>query len=291
MSISLETLAMFVQVANMGSFSAAARQLGKSQSTVSEAIARLEIDLNVELFDRSARKPAITETGALLLLRAQDVLAASDRMAQTASLLSAGLESRLTLVISDVYQSAHYEPLLEKLARRYPDLNVECVIAEDADVLKLVREGRASVGILAAQAAYAPELHFVRLAGVVYFDIYVSHCHALNQHKVVAPHLLTNYRSLKIQTISGPSAVSNHLPEGCSHWSAPDYLLLLDLAAKGYGWAELPVELVERFGGGQLQRLSVKGWPRQVAVDVIRSTRNKLGPAGEWLLQQIVGID
>ncbi|MBE8718135.1 LysR family transcriptional regulator [Cellvibrio polysaccharolyticus] len=289
MNMSLESLSMFVQVASVGSFSAAARQLGKSQSTVSEAIAKLEIDLDVVLFDRTARKPVITDAGALLLQRAQQVLAASTRMEQTASLLSSGLESRVTLVISDVYQSAHYEPLLEKLARRYPDLNFECVIAEDADVLELVGEGRASIGILAAQPTYPPALDFVRLAGVVHFDLYVGQDHALTRHAQVTTSLLAQHRSLKIQTINNQSTASHYLPEGRSHWSAPDYLLLLELAVKGYGWAELPVELVERFGNNQLQRLPVKGWPRQVAVDVIRSKRNTPGPAGEWLLRQITG--
>ncbi|WP_371350738.1 LysR family transcriptional regulator, partial [Salmonella sp. M265] len=49
MHLSPESLEAFVQAVSLGSFSAAARKLGKSQSTVSEAIARLEIDLGLEL--------------------------------------------------------------------------------------------------------------------------------------------------------------------------------------------------------------------------------------------------
>ena len=58
-----EVLQAFVQAATQGSFSAAARKLGKSQSTVSAAVASLEIDLNVVLFDRSSRKPTLTPAG------------------------------------------------------------------------------------------------------------------------------------------------------------------------------------------------------------------------------------
>ncbi|MGV8783794.1 helix-turn-helix domain-containing protein, partial [Pseudomonas aeruginosa] len=57
MHLSPESLEAFVQVVSLCSFSAAARKLGKSQSTVSEAIARLEIDLGLELFDRGGRQP------------------------------------------------------------------------------------------------------------------------------------------------------------------------------------------------------------------------------------------
>ena len=64
MHLSPESLEAFVQAVSLGSFSAAARKLGKSQSTVSEAIARLEIDLGLELFDRSGRQPQLTEADA-----------------------------------------------------------------------------------------------------------------------------------------------------------------------------------------------------------------------------------
>ena len=68
-----EVLQAFVQAATQGSFSAAARKLGKSQSTVSAAVASLEIDLDLVLFDRSSRKPTLTAAGQVLLQRAEQV--------------------------------------------------------------------------------------------------------------------------------------------------------------------------------------------------------------------------
>jgi len=62
-----EALLAFAQAASLGSFSAAARRLGKSQSTISSAIANLEIDLGVTLFDRSSRKPTLTAAGQAML--------------------------------------------------------------------------------------------------------------------------------------------------------------------------------------------------------------------------------
>lgn len=60
MHYSPEALQAFVEAAALGSFSAAARKLRKSQSTVSTAIANLEADLALTLFDRSARQPVLT---------------------------------------------------------------------------------------------------------------------------------------------------------------------------------------------------------------------------------------
>ena len=52
MRYSPEALTAFVEAVDSGSFSAAARRLRKSQSTISTAIANLEADLGVTLFDR-----------------------------------------------------------------------------------------------------------------------------------------------------------------------------------------------------------------------------------------------
>ncbi len=55
MKYSPESLEAFVQTVASGSFSAAARALAKSQSTISSAVANLEDDLGFALFDRSGR--------------------------------------------------------------------------------------------------------------------------------------------------------------------------------------------------------------------------------------------
>ncbi|MBF3098427.1 LysR family transcriptional regulator, partial [Pseudomonas aeruginosa] len=115
MHLSPESLEAFVQAVSLGSFSAAARKLGKSQSTVSEAIARLEIDLGLELFDRSGRQPQLTEAGRTLLGRVEEVLGASDRLRRVAALLAGGSEPRVTLALSDTYHSARYEARLAEL--------------------------------------------------------------------------------------------------------------------------------------------------------------------------------
>lgn len=60
MRYSPEALTAFVETVAAGSFSAAARRLRKSQSTISTSIANLEADLGFDLFDRSARQPVLT---------------------------------------------------------------------------------------------------------------------------------------------------------------------------------------------------------------------------------------
>ncbi len=80
MRYSPEALMAFVETVSCGSFSAAARRLRKSQSTISTAIAHLEADLGFSLFDLSSRQPVLTEEGKRVLSYVQAILSASDRL-------------------------------------------------------------------------------------------------------------------------------------------------------------------------------------------------------------------
>ncbi|EHK76500.1 LysR family transcriptional regulator [Sinorhizobium meliloti CCNWSX0020] len=63
----LDSLGIFIQVAEVGSFVAAGHRLGISGSAVGKAIARLEDELGVRLFNRSTRSMALTEDGSFFL--------------------------------------------------------------------------------------------------------------------------------------------------------------------------------------------------------------------------------
>lgn len=71
---SIDQLEAFVTAAEFGSFSAAARRLGKAQSAVSAAISNLEIDLGSNLFDRSSYRAELTVSGVSLLDYARSIL-------------------------------------------------------------------------------------------------------------------------------------------------------------------------------------------------------------------------
>ena len=60
---SIDQLECFINAAEAGSFSASGRRLGKAQSAISTALANLEIDLGVALFDRSGKYLELTPEG------------------------------------------------------------------------------------------------------------------------------------------------------------------------------------------------------------------------------------
>jgi len=281
---SQEVLQAFVQAATQGSFSAAARKLGRSQSTISAAVASLEIDLNLVLFDRSSRKPTLTPAGHVMLQRAEDILAATSRLELAANQLSQGVEAKLTVALSDTYQSDRFEAALSAFEQRYPDLEFECLIAECDDLVALVQSGRAHLAFAEMQDSYPPDLVNSTVDERTDIALFVSPAHPLATMAHIDQDLLQQHRELRLATIVNPyeSRAKGRV------WSAPSYLMLLEMAQGGFGWAPLPRWLVERFGPGTLQELHVRGWPKTVYVDALWSRLNPPGPAGSWLLGKML---
>ncbi|MGF6591941.1 LysR family transcriptional regulator [Pseudomonas sp. 2835] len=283
MRYSPEALQAFVEAAALGSFSAAARKLRKSQSTVSAAIANLEADLGVTLFDRQARQPVLTEAGRKVLGHVQEILAASERLDQLSIRLADKVEPRLTIVFSDMHQLNPDNRVMQLFEQRYQDIELECMIAEAGDVLNLLQSGRAHLGMLAAQPGYPADVAATRLAAQAQMGIFVASSHPLAQLAQPTQAHLAGHRQLYLNTYTD----SVNKPQG-RVWSAPDYLMLLEMTEEGFGWAELPHGLVRQYGHGQLTELKLRGWPRPIAVDVAWSKLTPPGPAGLWLLDRLL---
>ncbi|ADU68316.1 LysR family transcriptional regulator [Pantoea sp. At-9b] len=283
MKYSPESLEAFVQTVASGSFSAAARALGKSQSTISSAVANLEDDLGFMLFDRQGRQPVLTEQGQRALAQVQQILAASQRLDELAVRLSQGVEPRLSLAISDFWQAEYHETLLKRFEARYPDIEFECMIAEDADVLDLLQAGRVHLGVVRAQPALPPDIAVARLQVEAQMAIYLHQDQALAQQQQVTEAQLGALRQLRLNTWV---ETREPMPVG-RVWSAPSYLLLLEMAEQGFGWSILPRWLVQQFGHQVLKELPVAGWPQHIAVEAVWSTRNPPGPAGRWMIDQL----
>lgn len=283
MRYSPESLEAFVQTVESGSFSAAARALRKSQSTVSTAVANLESDLGLSLFNREARTPVLTENGQRVLAQVNVILNAASQLDELAMRLAGDVEPCLRLAISDFWQADHHEHLLKRFASRYPDIEFECMIAEDGDVIDLLQSGRAHIGVIRVQDRYPANISLRRLQVEAKMGIYVHHDHPLAQKDSVTEAELQGIRQLRLNTWTEQEPAP-----GGKVWLAPSYLLLLEMAEQGFGWSVLPRWLTEQFGHQLLRELPVAGWPQNIRVDVAWSRLSPPGPAGRWMIDQLV---
>ena len=121
--LNLEDLQTFIEVADAGGVSPAARRLGVSKSIVSRRLFRLESELGVQLLARTTRGAALTEAGVTFRDHAAKVCAELDAARET--ILPAGdLRGRLRIAAPLSFGATHLAPVLAELAKKHPLLHV-----------------------------------------------------------------------------------------------------------------------------------------------------------------------
>lgn len=148
MAFTSDTLALFLAVLDHGSFSAAARALGRVPSAVSMAIAGLEAELGLALFERTGREPRPTDAARALEPQARQLADQLRQLDAHALSLSQGLETRLTLAIAPELLGAPWSGALAALAQEFPLLEVEVLAAPQADALAMLHSGRAQLALV-----------------------------------------------------------------------------------------------------------------------------------------------
>ncbi|WP_372423818.1 LysR family transcriptional regulator [Salinarimonas chemoclinalis] len=126
----LSTLDHFARVARHGSFAAAAREREVDPSTISRAVADLEAELGLRLFQRTTRRLSLTEAGVLYLSRVEPLLDELARARDEALAATRSVRGTLRLTASTAFGERRIAPLLGAFRERHPELRVECVFTD-----------------------------------------------------------------------------------------------------------------------------------------------------------------
>ncbi|WP_296706993.1 LysR family transcriptional regulator [Rhodoblastus sp.] len=134
----LDSLSIFVAVAERGGFIAAARKSGRSPAAVSRAVAALEERFGQRLFNRTTRALSLTEAGEKLLERGRRLLADFDDMSDA---LQGGDAPRgvLTLTAPVMFGRLHIMPIVRDFLHEHPGIDVNLQLFDR--VVSLVEDG------------------------------------------------------------------------------------------------------------------------------------------------------
>jgi DNA-binding transcriptional LysR family regulator len=291
MPYSLEQLTVLSQVVASGSFSAAARRLGKTQSAISTAIANLEIDLGLTLFDRASKVPTLTPAGEQVLHQAEAVIEQCRVLTGHAQSLSVGAEAMLTLAIEVPY--GPLMPPLKEFEKRFPFVELNLRHPQHGDVSRLVLSGEVQLGVAVAQQEYPRELGFSRMGNLVMVHV-VGRQHPLRELATVTFIDLHNHRRLAFRAHRETLPTSEYL-RAPRCWQAENYSALIEMARAGLGWASLPRQMITpELQAGELVELRLDAYPHTewlLGVDLIWRKAGGLGQAGRWLRERLGAED
>nr|WP_218172198.1 MULTISPECIES: LysR family transcriptional regulator [Pseudomonas] len=139
----------FVEIADSGSFSAAAERLFVAQSALSRQIKALETQLQTSLFERTARQPRLTAAGEAFYPRARNLLSELLKASEMATLVGKGQLGTLRLSHSSTVPMSG--PLLHGIStwlQRCPGVSMDIVKLSSEAQLEEIADGRLEVGLL-----------------------------------------------------------------------------------------------------------------------------------------------
>lgn len=147
--INLDRLRTLVTVADLGSFSAAAKALHLAPPTVTLHVAQLETRLGTRLLHRAPAGVTATNAGSLLIEKARQLLIEADDLMETVRRRIAAGGGRVRVGAS-TSALAHLLPqALEDLAARHPEIDVHVAVVTSDEALARLAAGSLDIGIVA----------------------------------------------------------------------------------------------------------------------------------------------
>jgi len=289
MAFDLDNLRVFLAAVDHGSFSAAARTLRRVPSAVSMAIANLEAELGLPLFDRSGREPKPTDHAVALLPQARLLVEQLHMLNQHALSLTLGLESTLRLVlVPELMATAPWHDALRVLAQEFPGLAVEVLSAPQADALAMLQDGRADLALVFERYGMDPREGFQEVAQETLVAVVAPGHPLLTRMPADAvrdEHLLSERQIV----VAGKHAdqVDKRIAMSRLQWRADNPVAALSMVTAGLGWAWLPSGFVRApLADGQLVQIPAANFSNAIKlwVDVVWARQRPQGLAARRLV-------
>lgn len=280
--LTVRHLELFSAVCSCGGVSAAARELGVSQPSVSQAVRDLEERFETALFDRVSRRMDVTDAGRRLLDHAREVLDDLDELERA---MGEGGASVLRLASSITCGTCHLPRLLSELREREGGVEVRVRVEDSGSVERAVLANDVDLGLV---------------EGLVHSDEVVAEPFARDELVVVGPPGRAGGR-LDVEDLVREPLVLRERGSGVRElleaaltahglavdpvWESVSTEAIRSAVEAGLGLSVLPADLVARdVAEGRLARLEVDGLELARDLLVIRHRRKAVSPAMAALL-------
>ena len=287
--LTLDQMRVLVAVAEAGSFSAAARRLGRVQSAISQAVQTMEATLGVALFDRSARTPVLTDAGAAIVKDARAIIESAKAMRARAESMAEDVEPELTLAVDAIFPMPLLMMSLNALRGEFPKLPATVFTEALGGAEQRLREGAARMAISTLPGGPPRDLNAefltrIALIPVVAADHPLAHAPTPIARETLEPHVqlvLTDRTSATQGMQSG--VLSPHI------WRFADLATRLEFLLAGFGWCNMPRHMVEaHIAEGRLKRLAIADHvPVELPIYVVHERGRTLGRASRWLVSDL----
>ena len=201
----LQALRVFTRVARLGSFSAAARELGMSAAAVSRNVSRLESDLGTELLHRTTRSVSQTDAGRRCLERAEAIIADMDALDDVIRGEGQGPRGQLRVTAGVSISEKHLGAAFARFQHLHPDLQLEVILTDEVvDLVKMGIDLAVRTGRLEDSSLRARRISTVNTVLACSPDYADEHAIPSDPHDLLRHDLLLDTNLPRRWTLDGP---------------------------------------------------------------------------------------
>jgi DNA-binding transcriptional LysR family regulator len=285
---SVDQLQVLLTVVEAGSFTAAAKRLGRAVSAISYAIDTLEAQLGVTVFARgSTRKPTLTEAGAAVYAEAKAVARSVETLRERVRGLLDGIEPEVSLVVDSLYPADHLARLLKAFHAAFPTVPIRLLVQPLNGVERAVRSGEAGIGVGSLMHMDPTGLRYFQIGEVPLFPVAAPFHPLASGDGGSTPRVLEH-----VQIVLSDQRAAEERDYGVvsqAVWRVGDLGMKHRLLLVGMGWGGMPEPMVRAdLEAGRLVRLDLADFrPGSYPLVVVHKIETPPGPAGAWLVERL----
>ncbi|PLS22681.1 LysR family transcriptional regulator [Neptunicoccus cionae] len=237
----------FLAVAENGSYSAAARESGRSQPTIGRHIDQLQTQLGATLFQRAVKGYELTPTGQALLDHARTMQQAAAEMSLITEGRTAEVRGTVRITASEIVATYILPELLAQLLSQEPELQIELVATNSTENL-LLREADIAVRMVqpAQQDLIARKIGEIRI-GLYGAPPYLARMGTPERFEDVADHVLLGYDRSDLM-IRGMAALGIPMQREDFAFRVDDQVTYLESLRAGVGLGACQKRQAEHYG-------------------------------------------
>lgn len=144
--MNLKQLEAFVQIADSGSFSKAAKDLYLTQPTISAHVSTLEKELNTRLFVRNTKEVKLSDSGTVLYDYAKQMIVLQKQIEDTFAVREEKAQQRITIAASTIPAQYLLPDILANFVEKYPNQQFKIIEADSSQVVEMVVNHKVDIG-------------------------------------------------------------------------------------------------------------------------------------------------
>jgi DNA-binding transcriptional LysR family regulator len=266
----------------------------RAQSAVTYAVQKLEDQFGLDVFDRSAYRPVLTEAGRALLPRARRIAGEVGAFRAQARGMAAGIEAEVSITVDSMFPMPLFLAAIKDFQLCWPSVSPRVLVDNLGSTAERLLDGTSIIGLLSPVVADTPDL-VKRPAARIRIVPVVAPDHPLASWSgEIPPEIARDHVQLVLTDRSKLLAGRDFGVVSTQTWRLSDLGAKHAMLLAGLGWGGMPEHMVaDDLATGRLVRIDppLLRQGQDMTIFIAHRLDAAIGPATRWLADRLTQPD